>query len=345
MLNKLIKLLVCHVHTAKVVIVGMAICLLIMACAPQVILPKKGGGIPSFDKNAFISFDQTALAYKKWLPENKPIQKIVIALHGFNDYSNFFEDTGNWLIQFGIASYAYDQRGFGDSPHNGFWAGSLAMQNDLKSFIQLIKRIHPTTPIYVLGESMGGAVVMTTMTQDSAPKVNGLILVAPAVWGKHTMPWYQRWALNVASYTVPWVTLTGRGLKIKPSDNIPMLKKLGKDPLIIKETRIDAIYGLSTLMGEALKSASELKDHVLIMYGERDEIIPKRPTKMMLDNLPILKHQTQRIALYEEGYHMLLRDLNAQIPQQDILSWINAPQNSLPSKADTRPIEGLLESH
>ncbi len=315
-----------------------SISLFMAACTPKVMLPKDQLVTPTINGSVFLSFDKTPLPYKTWLPTNGPIENIIIALHGFNDYSHFFEDTGVWLSKFGVASFAYDQRGFGQSPNKGLWAGSLAMQKDLSSFIGLIKRQHPDIPIFVLGESMGGAVVMTSMAKKNSPKVSGLILVAPAVWGIQTMPWYQRWALNVASYTVPWMTLTGRGLKIKPSDNIPMLIKLGKDPLIIKETRIDAIYGLSQLMGEALVSASEINQNVFILYGERDEIIPKEPTKLMLDQLTYSPGKPHKLALYENGYHMLLRDLNAVIPQQDILSWIINTKGNLPSKADSKAL-------
>ena len=322
---------------------GCLIGLLMTGCAPRVMLPSDQLIPATLSDNVFRSFDGSPLTYKKWLPPEGGIKNIVIALHGFNDYSQFFNDTGIWLSQFGVASFAYDQRGFGQSSNAGLWAGSSAMQNDLKNFIIVIKRKYPDIPIYVLGESMGGAVVMTSMAQKNAPQVNGLILVAPAVWGKQTMPWYQRWALNVASYTVPWMTLTGRGLKIKPSDNIPMLRKLGKDPFIIKETRVDAIYGLTALMGEALSSAGKLQQNLLVLYGERDEIIPKKPTKIMLDKLPDSQKHPKKIALYENGYHMLLRDLKASIPQQDILSWIKKPKMPLPSKADMRPIQVLLE--
>ncbi len=36
-----------------------------------------------------------------------------------------------------------------------------------------------------------------------------------------------------------------------PSDNIEMLRALGKDPLVIKRTRIDALKGLVDLMSNA----------------------------------------------------------------------------------------------
>ena len=123
---------------------------------------------------------------------------------------------------------------------------------------------------------MGGAVVMTTMARPDRPAVDGIILAAPAVWGRSSMPWYQTTALWLAVHTFPWGRLTGRDLGIVVSDNIEMLRALGRDPMVIKGTRIDAIYGLVNLMDEAMASAPRLDGRMLVLYGARDPLIPRR---------------------------------------------------------------------
>lgn len=316
--------------------------LYLSACASTIMRPGPPTVSPQLTNTAFITADGSHLPFKQWLPDSQPPEGILIALHGFNDYSNFFESSANFFQKNGIASFAYDQRGFGQSPHIGFWAGTQAMTHDLKQFTRLIKQRYPEIPVYLLGESMGGAVVLVTMTQKEAPDVDGIILAAPAVWGTSTMPWYQQLALSITRYTVPWLKLSGSGLKIKPSDNTPMLRKLGKDPLIIKETRVDTIHGLTQLMTTALQRATQLQANTLILYGERDDIIPKAPTAQMLQNLPANAKTRQTVAIYENGYHMLLRDLNAAVPQEDILNWMKQPDQPLPSGADKRSLNKLM---
>ena len=88
--------------------------------------------------------------------------------------------------------------------------------------------------------------------QGSPACLSGVVLVAPAVWGWQTMPLLQQAALW--SRHIPPRGLTGEGLDIRPSDNVEMLRALGRDPLVIKETRIDAIYGLTNLMEAALRT-------------------------------------------------------------------------------------------
>ena len=39
------------------------------------------------------------------------------------------------------------------------------------------------------------------------------------MWGRETMPFYQRLALWLAARTVPWMTLTGQGLEPRARGN------------------------------------------------------------------------------------------------------------------------------
>ena len=258
-----------------------------------------------------------------WLPADQ-INGVIVALHGFNDYSNFIKDAASFFNQRKLAVYAYDQRGFGKSPTRGQWSGWQAMGEDLTTFITLIKQAHPGTPVYILGDSMGGAVAIVTMAQSNPPDVQGVILVAPAVWARSEMPFYQRFVLWFAAHTIPWAKVTGQFLGITASDNIEMLKGMRKDPLVIKETRIEVLYGLSNLMDKAFASADRYRASSLILYGEKDEVIPRQPVFDFYERLPLRSLGRQRMILYESGYHMLLRDLQAEKVLTDIAAWINS---------------------
>jgi len=317
--------------------------LAVSACAPGLMAPGPAIGEARLTGDAFITADGAALPLRQWMPEDGPARAVIVAVHGFNDYSNFFDDPGLYLAQkWNIASYAYDQRGFGNAPHRGRWAGVDGYTRDLSAFAGAVRKRHPGLPLYLLGESMGGAVIMVAMDGADRPETDGIILSAPAVWGRATMPWYQRWSLWLGAHTVPWLTLTGKGLNIKPSDNIEMLIELGQDPLVIKKTRIDAIYGLVNLMDAALEGSNRFDAAALILYGERDEIIPKKPTAMMLKRLPGSASGRQRTAIYQTGYHMLLRDLGASLPWKDIAAWTADPTQPLPSGADKRSLSSLI---
>jgi alpha-beta hydrolase superfamily lysophospholipase len=153
-----------------------------------------------------------------------------------------------------------------------------------------------------------------------------------------------RIALWAGVRLVPGLTLTGRGLGIKPSDNIAMLRALSRDPLVIKATRVDTIYGLVNLMDAALASAPHLDVPLLLMYGAKDEIVPKTPIRRFVASLPPDPRRRPKLAWYEDGYHMLLRDLEGSVVIADVASWVLAPAAPLPSGADRGAAEAFLRS-
>ena len=308
--------------------------LLLVACAPVIGQPGPAVIEAHLTDKAITTQDGYSLPLRSWTPLNSPPTAVLIALHGFNDYSNFFQAQGAYFAKHGILTYAYDQRGFGETSSRGFWSGTQAYLDDLKAATEVIRKRHGDIPLFVLGESMGGAVVLAAMSHVQKPDVDGVILSAPAVWGRETMPFYQRWALSFISHTTPWLKLTGQGLKIKPSNNIEMLRALGRDPLVIKETRIDAIFGLTNLMDLALAASKKFESQSLILYGMKDQIVPKPSLVLMVKRLPQVAKNRQRLAIYNRGYHMLLRDLNAEIFWNDIVTWIKNPNIPLPSRAD-----------
>jgi alpha-beta hydrolase superfamily lysophospholipase len=273
---------------------------------------------PAIERDAFVARDGMRLKLRHW-DAPSPIA-VIVALHGMSDYSNAFDMPGNWWAKNGITTLAYDQRSFGESPNPGVWPGADALRTDLADFVAAARERYPHTPVYALGESMGGAVVLSSLASPRPPHVDGAILVAPAVWAREDMPLSYRVALWASAHVVPWKTFTGKGLQIWPSDNIEMLRKLSRDPLFQHATRADAIYGLVNLMDEA-RHAPEHLDHapdILLVYGAKDQIIPKQPTEAVIASLG----KRARVERYEDGYHMLLRDLDAKKVWTDVLDWI-----------------------
>ena len=317
---------------------ALLLALLLAACAGGGLgsLPRAPGlaaSAPQLADDSFLAEDGARLPLRVWRPDGK-VTATILAVHGFNDYSNAFAGPAEEWARHGVATYAYDQRGFGQAPDRGYWVGARRLEADLAIASRLVAARHPGVPHYLLGESMGGAVIMAALAGPDRPVADGIILSAPAVWGRTTMNVFERVALWTTYQVWPGLTLTGRGLHIVPSDNIAMLRALARDPLVIKETRVDALKGLVDLMDQALASAPKLDEPMLLLYGKRDEIIPPEPIRRMIAALPQKGAARRRIAWYPDGYHMLLRDLDAPVVLRDIESWIVDPTAPLPSGAD-----------
>jgi acylglycerol lipase len=156
--------------------------------------------------------------------------------------------------------------------------------------------------------------------------VDGAILVAPAVWSRADMPLSYRVALWLGAHTLPWKHLSANGLKIWPSDNIPMLRKLSADPWFQHDARIDQVYGLTNLMDEARAAPRRMSSDppILLLYGDRDQVIPNPPTRAVIAALG----SRASVKEYPKGFHMLLRDLEGETVWNDVLAWIGTTRTA-----------------
>jgi acylglycerol lipase len=280
---------------------------------------------PAIQADVFVARDGTRLPLREWDATGPP-RTIIVALHGMSDYSNAFDMPGQAWAADGITTLAYDQRGFGRGPNPGQWTSSDALRTDFDDFVAVAHARFPGVPLYALGESMGGAVVLTALTEASAPalKLEGVILESPAVWSRADMPLSYRVALFLVAHLAPNLVLSGNGLKIVPSDNIDMLRALSRDPYFQKTANAASVYGLVNLMDEARQAPDHLAapPPILLLTGEKDQIIPAAPTQAVIAALGARATVRQ----YKQGYHMLLRDLEGPQVQQDVADWILKPQ-------------------
>ena len=125
-------------------------CAALGGCAPMALqsplTPETGFAGPSFDGDWFVSFDGARLGATSW-PAVGETRVAVVALHGMNDYANAFHLAAPDWAGRGIATYAFDQRGFGRSVSRGIWAGRELMSEDLRVFVGLVKARHPGVPV------------------------------------------------------------------------------------------------------------------------------------------------------------------------------------------------------
>jgi len=300
------------------------VCFLLLGCSTPKTQPSSGvEQAPILSTTEFLAEDGYRLPLTRYWPKTS-LGGIVIALHGFNDYSKAFEGMCRYFVSKNMACIAYDQRGFGGTDLVGIWPEKGRLQKDLYLIVKQLRKKHPEQPIFLVGESMGGAVIMTAMADTRfslAEQVNGALLYAPAVWARSTQPWYQQVSLWLAVHTFPGWMPTGSSLGVQATDNIDALRAMGRDDKVIKATRIDTIYGLTNLMDAALLASKDVSIRTLVLYGDKDEVIPKKPTCKMLEAMRLVDESVAFIS-YTEGYHMLSRDLQAERVFSDSFEWM-----------------------
>ncbi|MGI9372643.1 MAG: lysophospholipase [Hyphomicrobiales bacterium] len=307
------------------ILLMLAFALSLNACGPRVQPLGQYLSAPVLTKNVATMADGTKLPIDVWSARTP--KAILIGVHGMNGYAADFNIPGPWFAKHGVTVYAYDQRSFGRTASDslGIWPGDQVMIDDLKAVLDLVQKRHPKMPVYILGLSMGGAIAMAAIDEGMRPE--GVILAAPAVWGWRAMNPFLKSTLWVTAHVAPAFKPSSSNLEVWPSDNIPMLKEISRDPLYLKETRTDAIYGLVGLMDRAYDSAERLDVPVLYLYGKNDQIVPADPSENVMKRIP----QPKKMVIYGNGWHMIMRDKQRKRVWRDIMTWLENKDAALPS--------------
>ncbi len=312
--------------------------LLTAACSPVEIPAGSPVATPSLRGSYIVATDGAHLPLRAWPARDGKPRAVILALHGFGDYSNAFEEPGRRWADAGVTTYAYDQRGFGDGPNRGRWPATEAMVDDARTALKLIAARHPGVPLYIMGESMGGAVALVMLGERAENRredvsLAGAILIGPAVRSRDTVGAAARVGAWFFAHIVPWLPTGPTSIDFQPSDNKEMLRKYANDPKVLRQYRLDMGWGLFDLMDRAKAAAPLIDVPYLLLYGAKDRLVPEGPMRAAIEIMPV--RPDSRIAVYPKGYHMLLRDLDAAKPQADVLSWIGDKTARLPSGADS----------
>lgn len=309
------------------------------ACATPAIqpplMPPTGFAGPALEARALRMDDGARLPLARWEPQAAEPWAVIIALHGMNDSRASFRLAGPSWAERGIETWAFDQRGFGEAPGRGVWAGQARMVEDLRTAVALARARHPRALIAVVGESMGGAVAIAAFASDRPPDADRVVLLAPAVWG-----WTAQGPVNAAGLWIAARALGDRAVEapewavraLPASDNRMELIRNYRDPNSLVTTRFDALYGLVDLMQTASDRLGDIRAPTLLLYGAHDNVIREMPMRRALERAG--ERPGFRTAWYPNGWHILNRDLQAGTVYRDVEAWLRDAASPLPSGAE-----------
>lgn len=119
--------------------------------------------------------------YRSWLPKREKPRLVLLCIHALGFSSKSYDNFGRRMAASGIPTYALDVRGFGewmkqsDKAHMDFEACFTDVEQGLKT----LHKAYPRLPIFLVGESMGGAIAIQSASRYP-DLVNGLVAAVPS---------------------------------------------------------------------------------------------------------------------------------------------------------------------
>ncbi|MDO8536528.1 MAG: alpha/beta fold hydrolase [Candidatus Omnitrophota bacterium] len=238
----------------------------------------------------------------------------VIYMHGLESHMGWFSNLAEYLSSNDINVYAFDRRGSGLNKNNSRNFSSRYLSSDLKIFIDLVKKEHPSSTIFLIGLCLGGklAVDFFSYHRDC---LDGLILISPSLKSKLKFSLSDKLSILFRPNSILKVPIKGSMF----TSNEKWLKFIEKDSLRLKH--IPALHLLEIAkMGRRLKEASgNIKLPVLLMLAGVDDIIDTAAVRIWFEKLP---SRDKVLKFYKDYHHLLTFEKEADRVMEDIVIWI-----------------------
>jgi alpha-beta hydrolase superfamily lysophospholipase len=266
----------------------------------------------------FTSHDGLELFEQSWHPSG-PARAVLVVHHGLKDHSDRYGAFAERLTKDAFAVYAFDMRGHGRSAGERATIDSFDdLLDDLDRFMARVRQREPNAPIFLLGHSVGGAVV-TLYAIERKPRLAGLVVLAPAIRVAR-MPLEAAATPVVASLfpNLPVVDVPDSAFVRLPEEQAAM----ASSPFIYHPSGpARTAAALLSAIERVWAGADDLDVPLLGLHGTDDKATDPRGT-LELDRR--VKNKDHTLLLYRGVRHDLLHEPEKEQIMQDLEKWLVA---------------------
>ncbi|HEX6903318.1 MAG TPA: alpha/beta hydrolase [Thermoanaerobaculia bacterium] len=262
--------------------------------------------------------DGLQIFIRSWRPEGQA-RGVVAICHGVLSHSGYYLWAGEQLAAHGLAVYALDLRGRGQSDGERFYIEKMAdYLNDVNTLVTLAKSREPGLPLFLLGHSAGG-VISCVYTLEHQAELAGLICESFAF--QVAAPDFALAVVKGLSHIAPHAHVLK--LPIEEFSRDPkVVEAMNNDPLIAHEVQPTKTVAELVRADERLKKEFPLITlPVLILHGTADKVTNPKGSQLFYDTAG---STDKTLKLYEGHVHDLLSDYGKEGVMADIKSWIDA---------------------
>jgi acylglycerol lipase len=260
-----------------------------------------------------------SLFRRTWCPAG-PTRAVLINVHGLGDHSGLYPALVEHFTASGIAVYAPDLRGNGRSPgtrgHVERWD---EFREDLERFVAVVRQEEPERPIFLLGNSLGGLIVLD-YALHRPEGLRGVIAASPPL-GRLGVP-------------APLLALGRVFSRVWPRFSVRTgmdLSGLARDPVVVETVLADPLFhrmGTARLSTEVVAAIERVQSAaprfplpLLVLHGSADRMVPPDGSRAFMARVG---QPDRELREYPGAFHALFADLDRERALTDVERWIAA---------------------
>ncbi len=276
--------------------------------------------------------DGQVFSYSLWQPASA-CRGVIVAVHGLSGAALDYEPLGRHFSRHGLATFALELRGQGNDPQPERRGDLNSLDEwfaDLETFLDLVRKQHPSAPLFCYGESMGAALLTRLLAREGvSTDVAGLILASPVVSLPRRPVWWQYAVFRCLLQVAPRMRINVRKLARKKKDDIVRIvtrdaahrkwfetasHKLDLFTLRFFDRLVDLIDGCRA-------AAKRIHLPVLVLYAANDLFIKPQRVKKFFNRLASTDKEA---VFFPESYHLLLHDFDKEKVLERVEAWMSA---------------------
>ncbi len=269
-------------------------------------------------EGTFKSADGLDLYYQAWRPDQAP-KAVLAVVHGYGEHSGRYLYPVQYFVPRGYALYAFDQRGHGRSPgprgHVNRWDEYLL---DVREFLKLVRPAQSECPLFLLGHSMGGLLVLMYAIHHPQD-IKAVLASSPMLGLAVKAPGWKVVLGRVLSSLLPALPMANDLPAAALSHEPAVVQAYDSDPLNHHVVTPRWFTEAEKAMASAMEHAGELKAPLLLMYAADDQIAdPAMPPRFF----ERVTHPDKTLRAYAGYYHEIFNETGREAVFKDMEAWL-----------------------
>lgn len=275
--------------------------------------------------STFTASDGYALRYRHWRPTDERPAGYVVALHGIQSHSGWYEYSSGRLCESGFDVRFLDRRGSGlNEPDRGHAPHHERLIGDVAQFLAEVRhdrdQTAPASPVVLLGVSWGGKLAAVTCARRPE-LVDALALLYPGICARIGPRLHERFLLQLAMRVG-----AGRRKTPIPLDDPALFtgqaewqRFIRDDPLALREATVAFMQASCELDRLARRAPDRIRCPVLMMLAGNDRIIDNAASRRYVERIA---SADRRLIEYPEAAHTLEFEPNRDEFVNDLIAWL-----------------------
>jgi alpha-beta hydrolase superfamily lysophospholipase len=260
-----------------------------------------------------------SLFRQTWRPSGAS-RAALINIHGLGDHSGLYPTVVEHFTGRGFTVHAMDLRGNGRSDGQRAYVERWEeYREDLACFVALVREEEADRPVFLLGNSLGGLIVLDYAIHHPVG-LRGIIAASPPL-GRLGVPVALLALGRVLSRLWPRFSMrTGMDLS-----------GLARDPAVAQTVLADPLFhrvGTARLSTEVMAAIARVQAAaprfplpLLVLHGSSDRMVPPEGSREFVARVG---HPDRELREYAGAYHVLFADVDRERVLADVEQWVEA---------------------